>query len=43
VVHRRFRGVGRTGTLDPFATGVLPIVIGRATRLAQYLTGADKE
>ncbi len=45
VVRRRFRGskVGHTGTLDPFATGVLPIVIGRATRLAQYLTGADKE
>jgi len=45
VVRRRFRGVkvGHTGTLDPFATGVLPIVIGRATRLARYLSGADKE
>lgn len=45
VVRRRFRGtkVGHTGTLDPFATGVLPIVIGRATRLARFLSGADKE
>ena len=45
VVRRAFRGakVGHTGTLDPFATGVLPIVIGRATRLARYLAGADKE
>jgi tRNA pseudouridine55 synthase len=45
VVRRRFRGakVGHTGTLDPFATGVLPIVIGRATRLARYLSGAEKE
>ena len=45
VVRRRLRGtkVGHTGTLDPFATGVLPIVIGRATRLARYLSGADKE
>jgi len=44
-VRRRFRGakVGHTGTLDPFATGVLPIVIGRATRLARYLSGAEKE
>ena len=45
VVRRRFRGskVGHTGTLDPFATGVLPIVVGRATRLARYLSGAEKE
>jgi tRNA pseudouridine55 synthase len=35
--------VGHTGTLDPLATGVLPLVIGRATRLAPFLTGADKE
>jgi len=34
--------VGHTGTLDPFATGVLPLVIGRATRLAAMLSGADK-
>ena len=35
--------VGHTGTLDPFATGVLVILIGRATRLAQFLSGAEKE
>lgn len=34
--------VGHTGTLDPMATGVLPILIGRATVLAQYLIDADK-
>ncbi len=35
--------VGHTGTLDPFATGVLVLLVGRATRLAQFLSGADKE
>lgn len=35
--------IGHTGTLDPFATGVLPLVIGRATRLASMLSGADKQ
>ena len=30
--------VGHTGTLDPAATGVLPLLIGRATRLSQFLT-----
>src|SRR6201989_1997857 len=35
--------IGHTGTLDPFATGVLVILVGRATRLAQFLSGADKE
>ena len=35
--------VGHTGTLDPQATGVLPVCVGRATRIAQYLTQADKE
>src|SRR5918992_3961570 len=34
--------IGHTGTLDPLATGVLPLVIGRATRLAQFLTAGDK-
>lgn len=34
--------VGHTGTLDPMATGVLPLVVGRATRLAQFLSAADK-
>ncbi len=37
------RKVGHTGTLDPQATGVLPLCVGRATRIAQYLTQADKE
>ncbi len=35
--------VGHTGTLDPNASGVLPLVLGHATRLAQYLTASDKE
>src|SRR5215212_4895091 len=39
----REKRVGHTGTLDPFATGVLLILVGRATRLAQFLSGADKE
>lgn len=37
------RRVGHTGTLDPFATGVLVILVGRATRLAQFLSGMEKE
>jgi tRNA pseudouridine55 synthase len=37
------RRVGHTGTLDPFATGLLVILVGRATRLAQFLSGAAKE
>jgi tRNA pseudouridine55 synthase len=35
--------IGHTGTLDPFATGVLAILVGRATRLAQFLSGLEKE
>ncbi len=34
--------IGHTGTLDPAATGLLPLVIGRATRLAQFLDAGDK-
>ena len=34
--------VGHTGTLDPDVTGVLPICIGRATKVAEYLTEAGK-
>ena len=34
--------VGHTGTLDPLATGVLPLLVGRATRLAQFMTAATK-
>src|SRR3981081_3662471 len=37
------RRIGHTGTLDPFATGVLAILVGRATRLAQFLVGLEKE
>jgi tRNA pseudouridine55 synthase len=37
------RKVGHTGTLDPFATGVLPVCVGRATRLARFLSGGEKE
>jgi tRNA pseudouridine55 synthase len=36
------RRVGHLGTLDPAATGVLPVVVGRATRLAQFYTRNDK-
>lgn len=35
--------VGHTGTLDPFATGVMVIMVGRATRLAQFLDRDEKE
>lgn len=33
---------GHTGTLDPFATGLLPLCLGRATRLARFVSGTDK-
>jgi len=36
------RRIGHTGTLDPAATGVLALVLGRATRLAQFLSTSDK-
>lgn len=36
------RRVGHTGTLDPIATGVLPLVLGRATRLARFLSSSAK-
>ena len=36
------RSVGHLGTLDPSATGVLPLVVGRFTRLASFYTDADK-
>jgi len=35
--------VGHAGTLDPAATGVLPLLVGRATRIAEYLVEWDKE
>lgn len=37
------RKVGHAGTLDPMATGVLVLGLGRGTRLLHYLVGADKE
>ena len=37
------RKVGHAGTLDPMATGMLVVGIGRATRLLGYLSGSDKE
>lgn len=36
------RRIGHSGTLDPMATGVLPIFIGRATRAVEFATGHDK-
>lgn len=36
------RRIGHTGTLDPFATGVLPLACGRATRLVRFMSGANK-
>jgi tRNA pseudouridine55 synthase len=41
ILHER--RVGHTGTLDPFATGVLVLLLGKATRLAQFLSSVDKE
>jgi tRNA pseudouridine55 synthase len=44
-VARRALGtkrVGHTGTLDPFATGLLVLLVGRGTRLAQYVAGEPK-
>ena len=35
--------VGHTGTLDPFATGVMVVLVGKATRLAQFIDKDDKE
>ena len=36
------RKVGHTGTLDPLATGVLPILVGRAVKASDYLLTSDK-
>jgi tRNA pseudouridine55 synthase len=41
ILHER--RIGHTGTLDPFATGVLVILLGKATRLSRFMTGVDKE
>lgn len=37
------RRIGHTGTLDPIATGVLPLACGRATRLVRFLSASDKQ
>jgi len=39
----REKRIGHTGTLDPMATGVLPLACGRATRLVRFLTASDKD
>jgi tRNA pseudouridine55 synthase len=36
------RRAGHTGTLDPIATGVLPVCLGKATRLARFIAGGEK-
>lgn len=45
VARRRLREqrIGHTGTLDPLATGVLPLACGTATRLVRFLTASEKE
>ncbi|MEE1014270.1 MAG: tRNA pseudouridine(55) synthase, partial [Clostridia bacterium] len=35
--------IGHTGTLDPDAVGVLPVCVGRATKVADMLTASEKE
>src|SRR3990172_651668 len=39
----RQKKVGHAGTLDPIATGVLPLCLGNATKLSEYLTAEEKE
>ncbi len=39
----KMKRIGHTGTLDPFATGVMVILVGKATRLAQFLDKDAKE
>ena len=38
----KMKKVGHMGTLDPAATGMLPLLLGKATRLSRYFIGADK-
>src|SRR5262245_14892302 len=40
--HLKTRRVGHLGTLDPLATGILPLAIGKATRLVRFLSGGIK-
>jgi len=39
----RMKRIGHAGTLDPMATGLLVILVGKATRISQYLVSLDKE
>ena len=39
----RMRKIGHAGTLDPMATGLLVVLVGRATRVSQYIISLDKE
>ena len=39
----RIKKIGHTGTLDPDASGVLPVCLGRATKAAELLTGSQKQ
>lgn len=39
----KVKKIGHTGTLDPDATGVLPVCVGKATKVAQLIMGSDKE
>lgn len=41
--HTLHEKTGHTGTLDPMATGVLPILVGKGTSLSKYLVNHDKE
>ncbi|MYC14540.1 MAG: tRNA pseudouridine(55) synthase TruB [Gemmatimonadetes bacterium] len=41
--HFGIKKVGHTGTLDPMATGVLPLCLGAYTRLSSYITGGNKQ
>ncbi|MGA1869338.1 MAG: tRNA pseudouridine(55) synthase TruB [bacterium] len=45
ILKRRFkwRKIGHVGTLDPMASGVLPICVGRATKIVRYLIEGEKE
>jgi len=38
----RMRKIGHAGTLDPMATGLLVVLVGRATRVSQYIISLDK-
>ena len=39
----RMRKIGHAGTLDPMATGLLVVLVGKATRVSQYIISLDKE